>query len=285
MIGMVAKALLTAAIMAAPVAARDDPADAEDGFALSWTVASHPVSGDDAWIKEQAAIVETRLVPTGLFVAEADVKDGTGKLLVPAGAQLLRLDARHAIACTIVRTATGLAMSKRVCLVDRDDDKMYESSFTRGRGGDYWMTLEGQLSRETLRPIAAAALRAIDPATMAEAPYASFHYQRILDGGFKLPIGQEGGNMVRFHLKVGTEKRREWMIRECRDPKVPSLCTSANFPSHFALAGLELDVLERRGEDIRVRVTHAFGGQAIKFREINDGYNSGELLLAKPIGE
>ena len=53
----------------------------------------------------------------------------------------------------------------------------------------------------------------------------------------------------------------------------------------LAIAGLELELLERRKEDVRMRILKPFGGQPVKFTEIYDGYNSGSLLYATSPGQ
>jgi hypothetical protein len=272
--------VLLALTLGSPTTSAEEKPRAPNGYVLAWTFEPHAVPAEPLWVKEQAQIVETRLLPTALYGVDADVKDAKGQLLIAAGGQLAGLKADKLIACTVPKAATGLAKSNRVCLVDSDGDMKVARYFTRGGGGDYWFTLEDELP-STLNAVAAPlALVTLDPKAMIGAPLVSLHYQRILDGGIQIPLTQEGGNMVRFHLKVGAGKRREWMIRECRAPVLPSMCTSTHFPSTLKLAGLELEVLERRKEDIKVRVIAPFGGIAVKFREIDDGFNSGEMLLA-----
>ena len=47
----------------------------------------------------------------------------------------------------------------------------------------------------------------------------------------------------------------------------------------------KLELLERRKEDVRMRILKPFGGQPVKFTEIYDGYNSGSLLYATSPGQ
>lgn len=271
-------ALVGLAAAASTVAAQES--ELSGHYALSWDIAPTEVPSEDFWVEEQGEIVETRLVPRGLYAAPADIVDTNGKLQVPAAAQLVSVHGPYPMACNVRPASGGRAKSKRVCVLDSNGDGAMDSAFTNGKGGDYWMSLEDELEDEKIFAIAPVVLTALDVNDMVDAPYLSFHYQRILDGGLQIPLTQEGGNMVRFHFKVGNERRREWMVRECRSPELPSQCTSANFPSTLSIAGLELELLERNKEDVRMRMIRSFGGQPVRFVEIHDGYNSGSLLYA-----
>jgi len=279
-IWLAASGAAVAALLAAPAHAQ-----LSGPYELSWDIVPTDVPAQDFWVKEQGTVVETRLRPRGLFAPQADVLDKAGVLVVPKGTQMVLVHSAYPMACNVNKTVSGTAKSKRVCMIDSDRDGAMDMAFAGGSGGDYWMTLEGDLAKAKPFPIAPATMDTLDPATMIDAPYLSLNYQRILDGGIQIPLTQEGGNMVRFHFKVGREKRREWMIRECREPTVPSQCATAVFPSVLAIAGLELELLERRKEDVRMRILKPFGGQPVKFTEIYDGYNSGSLLYATPPGQ
>ena len=269
-----------AALLAVPAAAQ-----LSGPYELSWDIVPTEVPAQDFWVKEQGVVIETRLRPRGLFAPQADILDAAGVVQVPKGSQMVQVQSAYPMACNVNKMAAGIAKSKRVCVIDSDRDGAMDMAFANGAGGDYWMTLESDLSKVKLFPIKPATMDTLDPATMIDAPYFSLNYQRILDGGIQIPLTQEGGNMVRFHFKVGREKRREWMVRECREPTLPSQCASANFPSVLAIAGLELELLERRKEDVRMRILKPFGGQPVKFTEIFDGYNSGSLLYATSPGQ
>lgn len=268
-------------------AASAAPAHAQEGrvsgpYVLSWDIAPHEVPPEPFWVKEQAEVVSTRLLPRELLAPATDVVDAKGKLQVPAGHHMVAVSSPYPLVCNVNPAATGRAKSKRICLLDTDADGLFETAFSNGKGGRYWMTLEDDLEDEKQYPVTPVAMNALDPADMDDAPYISFHYQRILDGGLTLPLTQEGGNVVRFHFKVGVERegKREWMVRECRSPEAPSQCASANFPSELAIAGLKLKLLDRRKEDVLVQIVEPFGGQPVRFTEIYDGYNSGSLHYA-----
>lgn len=270
--GSIVAALLAAA---APAAAAPDPDPGR--YELNWIIGPHPLPAGDFWVAKQGQIVETRLLPPELYVAERPVTAADGTLLMGAGQQIVKLRARQLIACNIRRGASGRASGRRVCLVDTDGDERFDSYFERGTGEYYWFALSGEIPGQ-MRPISAPAFRAAPADQLADAPILTVHFQRILDGGLTVPVQMDGSNLVRFHFKVGTRGRREWMIRDCQSGAVPSYCASSIFPSQFRFAGLVVDLLERRGEDIRVRVAAPFEPRAVRL--VNTGpYTTGALML------
>lgn len=248
--------------------------DHGDHYALYWTIGESPVRAGDFWVKEQESIVETRLWPVALYTTDNPIIAADGSLLLPAGAQLVRVSGDRLLICTHQKTAAGVSKSKRVCLVDANGDGTVDASFVKGLGGTGWIAFSGTYSDSKTQPVSGITLRELAPREMAGAPYISFHYQRILDGGLQIPLTQEGGNMVRFHFKVGkTEKEsRTWVVRECREPGLPSFCASANFPSHMTIGGLDLELLERRKEDIRMRMVQSFQRQPVRFVDTSYSY-------------
>lgn len=275
--------MFSASLCSAASADADESIDHGDGYALYWTIGETPVRDGDFWVREQESIVETRLWPVGLYTSDKPVNGADGAVLVPAGAQFVRVTGDRLLVCTQARTTTGLSKSKRVCLADMDGDGTIDASFAKGLGGTSWIVFSGKFSESKAQPISGVTLRELSPQEMNEAPYVSFHYQRILDGGLQFPLTQEGGNMVRFHFRVGkTEKDyRTWVVRECREPGQPSFCASASFPSHMTIAGLDLELLERRKEDIRMRMIQPFRGQRVRFVDTSYGYYT-QLSLFSP---
>lgn len=270
-------------LCSAASAGGDLEVDRGDRYALYWTIAESPVRAGDFWVKEQEAIVETRLWPVALYTTDSIINAADGTLLVPAGAQLVRVTGDRLLVCTQQKTMTGVSKSKRVCLVDTNGDGSVDASFSKGLGGTGWIAFSGTYSDSKAQPVSGVTLRELDPREMVGAPYISFHYQRILDGGLQIPLTQEGGNMVRFHFKVGrTEKEsRTWVVRECREPGLPNFCASANLPSHMKIAGLDLELLERRKEDIRMRMVQSFQGERVRFVDTSYSYYT-QLSLFSP---
>ncbi len=274
---------LVLSLCGAATAGGVEPIDHNDGYALYWTIGETPLRDDDFWVREQESIVETRLWPVALYATEKPITDAAGTLLVPAGTQFVRVTGDRLLVCTQVKTLTGLSKSKRVCLADLDANGAIDASFAEGMGGTSWIVFSGKFSNSKSQPVSGVTLQEISPLEMKGAPYASFHYQRILDGGLQFPLTQEGGHKVRFHFKVGkTEKEhRTWVVRECSELGQPNFCASANFPSHMIIAGLDLELLERRKEDIRIRMIQPFHGQRVRFVDTSYGYYT-QLSLFSP---
>lgn len=253
---------------------------------LDWIIGPHEIPSGDFWVREMGQVVETRLLPSELYAAEGPVTAADGALLMGAGQQIVRLRARQLIACNIRRGPVGRSSVMRICLIDTDNDDRFDSYFERSTGAYYWFALSGRVPGR-LKRINAPAFRVLSPGEMTDAPVLRLHYERILDGGLTIPItlNGDGKDLVRFHFRVGTVGRRELMYRNCRSPTLPSYCASSTFPSQFRFAGLTLDLLERRGEDIRVRVVTPFARVAVRLVDTQDpqenNYTAGELFVVE----
>lgn len=279
--------LLTAALLSlAPPAAAQQLSDPRH-YELVWIIGAHEIPAGDFWVREQGQVVDTRLLPPELYVAEGPVMASDRRTVMAAGQQVVRLRARQFIACNIRRGASGTrAAGKRVCLVDTDGDDRFDSYFERGLGGGYWFELTGEVP-DQLDRIEAPSFRRLPPEQMIGAPMMALHYQRILDGGIRIPVTEmaEGSNLVRFHFKVGDDSaRRQWMVRPCQSQSLPSFCTSAAFPSQFRFAGLVVDLLERRREDIRMRIAAPFSPVAVRFADLHQAYAAGDVILVDQAG-
>jgi hypothetical protein len=240
---------------------------ADGGYRLEWRIEAQPIPEQDFWVKEQGVVVKTRLLPKELYVADSAIFGQNKELLIPSGTQLVRFYGNDFVVCNVLAATSGLAKNRRVCIADQDHDGLPDGSFTHGLGGKFWFTLWGNYSGKPLPKISLVNIRSIPVSEMIDAPIFTLHYQRILDDGFKIPLNQEGGNKVRFHFIVESKKNRLWISRECRDTEPPSLCTSSSFPSRFEFAGLDLELLERKKEDVRMRILKSFGDQRVRFLE------------------
>ncbi len=266
--------------------------DRQPEFEMHWVVGETEAMVEPVWVKKTEVVVETRLWPKKLYVADDAIQSADGKALFPEGGQLVQLAADRFTVCNIPKSANKKFMSakKRVCLVDDDGDLTPDSWFARGSGGYWWFEISGDFDgkREALAEVS---LTEADPKSMIGAPYMSFHYGRFLDrgnyfqtaldGGRSFAKGSEADSLVQFFFRIGKEKRREGMYRVCADETPPSMCADGNLPGEYRLMGLEIEMLERRKEDILLKVNKGFGGSIVKLFDTPDGYTSGELILVE----
>lgn len=277
---ILAAAIVAASLAAGPAAAQWTPTRE---YRLTWTIGPHALPSGDMWVREQGKIVETQLLPTALYVAEGPVAAANGDPLMGRGQQLARLHSDRLAACTVLRGQAGTLSSRMyVCLVDTDGDRRFDAYFQRGGMGHYHLlSLTGEMP-ERPRPIAAASFREVPPAQMVRPPLLSLHYQRILDSRVTIPVQLDmGSNKIRFHFTAGTGGMREMLSRDCRleEEGMSSYCASAVLPSRFEFAGLALELLERRGEDLRIRVVAPFGPREVEIMGPGSLPSGGELRL------
>jgi hypothetical protein len=259
-----AAALPAVAIAAGPAAAQVGPPGRH--YELTWTIGAQSYRQEEHWVSEQGAIVEARLLPTNLYVPEGPVLAENGAAVMAAGEQLAGLYSARRAACNVWRGQAGTVSSRNwVCLVDTDGDGRFDGYFQRGGMGDFHLLmLEGEMP-ERLRPLRPAAYRELPATQLERAPYLSFHYERILDSRARALLDADGGaNMIRFHFRVGGRDRQTLLARDCASEEWPSYCADLAFPSRFRFAGLVLDLLERRGEELRIRVASPFGAGEVK---------------------
>jgi hypothetical protein len=261
---VVAAAFLGTLIAVEPTAARSDGPDRR--YELTWTIGAQSYQQGEYWVPEQGAIIQARLLPINLYVPEEPVVAENGAPIMGAGERLAALYSSKLAACNTWRGRVGTVSSRDwVCLVDTDRDGRFDGYFQRGGMGTYHLlTLEGEMP-ERLRPLRPVAYRELPATQLERAPYFSFHYERILDDGTLAPLRvYAGSDMIRFHFKVGTRDMPVLLARDCASEEWPSYCADPGFPTQFRFAGLVLDVLERRGEELRIRVAQPFGTGEVK---------------------
>lgn len=79
-------------------------------------------------------IFQTRLLPTALFVLDADFRDGQ-RLLIGKGTQLAPAVSALSIRCTLGPGDQGsLSFDRRVCIMDLDKDGAFDAWFDEGLG-------------------------------------------------------------------------------------------------------------------------------------------------------
>lgn len=265
---VLAAAFLGTLIAVEPAAAQSERSDRH--FELTWTIGAQTYPQGDHWVREQGAIVEARLLPTNLYVPEGPVLAENGAPVMGAGEQLAGLYSARRAACNTWRGRAGTVSAREwVCLVDTDRDGRFDGYFQRGGMGSFHLLmLEGEMP-ERLRPLRPAAYRELPATQFERAPYLSFHYERILDSrGRVLLDADAGSNMIRFHFRVGGRDRDILLARECWSEEWPSYCVDLAFPTRFRFAGLVLDLVERRGDELRIRVAAPFGAGEVKVERV-----------------
>ncbi len=285
------KILLSLSILAG-LAQGANADDTAPDYALHWVVGETDAMAEPAWFKKTKVIVETRLWPTKLYVADAAIQSVDGTALFPKGGQLVQLTSDKFTVCNIPKSEAKqyLSAKKRVCLVDEDGDQRPDTWFSKSSGSYWWFALSGDYpsKREKLGEVS---LSEADPQSMKGAPHMSFHFgrfldkgnffQSVLDGDRSFSKSVDADSLAQFFFRVGREKRREGMYRLCSDPTPPSVCTSGELPSIFSILGLELEILERRKENALIKVSKGFEGQLIELFDTPDGYTSGEVILVE----
>lgn len=260
---------------AAQAAAPEDP----NRYALQWVLEPQPVPAAPFWVKEQGEVAKTRLLPTKLYVVDDDVRSGDGTLLIPAAFQIVRLTTARETACTIAKASAGSrAARERVCVVDTNGDGAFDAYFTKGSGGYFWFSMTGKLPAAP-KPVKPFRHHAVANTEMMRAPMLSLNYQRIMDSAVAQPLNRDTLGRIRFDFRVGSDKRRERMVRDCSSPALPSYCASAALPARFEFAGLAMNITQRRKEDILIAITSTFASRTVELIDLGGQYSMGELVV------
>lgn len=256
-------------------------AGAPNDYHLVWRIAEPSAQKGANWYREQSELSFANLRPDGLSAASGEIRTPDGKLVAPAGLQFYLMSAPRPLVCSLEKGAEGsVSASRRVCLVDGNDDGQVDAFFTRGHDRE-WFMLNGRLPAR-LDPIAPIRLTDLAPDRATRKPYLSFHYQRYLDGGLTLPIQADGKDAIRFHFKISERPRKGtmWLVKNCMVPTLPSYCARGPAPTSFAFAGLNLKILERRKEDLLIDVTSNFDAARIYVDNEDPRFYQAELFLA-----
>lgn len=125
---------VSALLFAAPASA------AIDDLQIDWVV---PAGGFVRSAEDAAKgfpSYEAKALPRRLYTADADVLAKDGSKLLPKGAQLYAMIGKLFMVCSQEQAAAPYrAASSRVCLVDEDGDRQFDTYFTRSMGRS-WMS-------------------------------------------------------------------------------------------------------------------------------------------------
>jgi hypothetical protein len=253
-------------------------------FELQWVFEPPALPNGDFWVPRRGTVIETRLLPTELYVTDDRVTAADGTILMGVGQQLIKLNARQPTACSMFRGRTGRVVIRRVCLVDTDNDGRYDSYFERALStSNFLVEWTGHIP-ENMDRIAATGLRTIPSAEMTDAPIIRLLNLGFYDGGPSAPVTAAGvpRNVINFGFEAGTARQQVRVGDDCMSDFHPDYCASSAFPSQFRLAGLVLDLLERRGQEVRLRVAAPFDRVTVRIADLSDGrYASGQLFLVR----
>jgi hypothetical protein len=209
-------------------------------YSAVWLVVPDRPMEPTKWVGPNRAITSARLLPPRLFRNEADVKTSDGKLLVPAGMNLIGLNSQTVVACASepkgdrgLAAAWWLGTNRFICLVDENRDRRFESYFSLRTGPQNLITGTGRIPA-TLNPVAPAAYVEQSPLTFTNAPriYISYgHFASLVNKLiFKLCLAERRG--ICLYPDVTTK----------RDP----------LPQHFDLLGARFEITAKEGDRLQI---------------------------------
>lgn len=248
-------------------------------YDVRWVLGEAALPAEPIWVKEQAPLLEAKLWPTALYLTDQPVIAEDGRALLPAGTQVIGLKGIFPVVCNL-RKGTDKAhlnARERVCLVDKDSDGVFESWFSENSGGEWWFVLES-MGLPYFNRVREVALTAIDPKQMHNPPMLRLHYQRIMDEGNSFQraldkaffVEETFGTRVRFHIEAGDGRFLPIFGQLCREPELTSLCASGTFPASTEILSADITILERRKEDLLIRVNSNFKPLVLRFTKMDD---------------
>lgn len=111
-----------------------------DDLQIDWVVPADGFVRSDEDAAKGIPRYEAKALPRRLYAADADVLAKDGSKLLPKGAQLYAMVGKLFMVCSQAQAATPYrAASNRVCLVDEDGDRQFDTYFTRSMGRS-WMS-------------------------------------------------------------------------------------------------------------------------------------------------
>jgi hypothetical protein len=294
---------LFSAILFALCAPASAQSDADFGFfGVHWQVSPQELPDAEIVVDRWEEILQLDLVPAKLFATRADVFDAEGKGLLPAGAQLVGLSLQSAVTamnsqlsvvCSIDKMGGKAFVSakKHVCLVDETSDGTFEYWFDRGMSG-MWRFAPEIRGKPKLRPLPAVVLEAVEPSQLRNPPRLAIGYQRILDVGnlFSRVVNQENiftpskmpESRIRFFFEVYADGKFGANFSDyCNEADLTLLCADAEFPRDVTIAGVNMRLIEREGEKIRLTVEGRDDPVTIRFTPFDgDTYpRTGEYVV------
>ena len=201
--------LAALALVAAPASAKTF----RHYYGMQWTW--EPMGLPSGTIGPGGVAIRGRIIPETLFVLDGNVT-AANQLLIAKGTQLTAMYSRKGVRCTVGPGAAGtLSASRRVCVVDADNDGRFEGYFDVGLGFQ-----SGQIQFSGCLPVQAAAaqvpaMHSIDPKAADWPMLATFTVTRVKTIGgilhyqMRVTIKREDKPAVDFSLC--TRDQRCWV--------------------------------------------------------------------------
>lgn len=157
-------------VAATPVHSEDRPI-----YRMVWNI-DQTAPLDSIQVNAGDEILRLKLVPPALYQAVTDVRSAQGMVVIPAGMQLVGIKSEVRMACTFspVRKAGAdkvllLGALKRICLIDRTGDGLFDASFERATNYGAFFLLRGRLP-ERLHSVIPTELAALKPEEIGDGP-------------------------------------------------------------------------------------------------------------------
>jgi hypothetical protein len=250
-----AACLLLIAVAASPANAAN-----EVDYQVAWRLGPVERVGLSQWVKRNETIYSVSLVPERLFQTTEAVRSADGMLLLNSGMQLVGMDSRTAMVCSLFRgLSPSLAEANRICLIDGDRDGRFESFLTKGfKPGLYGG--EGQLfglagKFAEVRPMPPITLTVIESNAFTNSPKMKVVYKTISDGNRNTLIYTHLGSLITLPNECPT-----FISDGAGDLAVGQVCR---------MPGATVRAVERTGKDLRFEIVEDRNKPRIRFRYIS----------------
>lgn len=250
---------------------RSVPASPPDEYQIAWKLAPATSVASEAWVRKNRDVVRTRMLPERLFAAGADIRSATGELLVPKDMQLLGMDYRRAMVCSVAVGPVGSRTAgKRVCLLDEDGNGSFDSFFDRTMGRStfntdgYWFIMNQPLDTGRA-PVGAVTL----------VPIASERFDQKLELSLRYASISDRAQATFFRARTGNA----FFSVPC-NAYWPETGTAPVGGQACEVAGMTITLAGRRKDELLMRLSGSFADQPVRFgaqQAIGFGRNISEI--------
>lgn len=251
------------------------PAPPPDEYQIAWKLASATPVAPEAWVRKSRDVVRTRMLPERLFAAATDIRSATGELLIPKDMQLLGIDFRREMVCSVAKGPAGSrTATKRVCLLDEDGNGSFDSFFDRTMGRStfntdgHWFIMNQPLDSGRA-PVAAVALIPIPSERFDQKLELSLRYASISDRARATFFTARVGNAF-FNVPCSAY----W----------PETGAAPIGQQTCDVAGMTVTLAGRRKDELLMRLSGSFADQPVRFgaqQAIGFGRNISEIRFPR----